>query len=82
MGAVTAATLTRESVGSLTLHIATFTAVDTSTYKSGLPNVVGYWGTAPVKLGVNVTTTGSTGATFDLVNHTSDVCTLYIVSRT
>ena len=82
MAAVTAATLTRESVGSLTLHIATFTSVDTSTYKSGLPNVVGYWGTAPVKLGVDVTVTGSTGATFDLVNHTATEATLYILSRT
>ena len=43
MGAVTPATLYRESRGSLTLHIATFTSIDSSTWKSGLPNAIGYW---------------------------------------
>lgn len=45
MAALTAATVLRESLGSLTLHIFTFTSVaDTDTFASGLgTNVVSYW---------------------------------------
>lgn len=45
MAALTAATTTRENVGSLTLMIYTFTSVaDTDTFASGLgTNVVSYW---------------------------------------
>jgi hypothetical protein len=85
MGAVTPATLVRESMGSLTLHIATFASIDSSTWKSGLPNAVAYWAnpTTPVTgaIGVNATS-GTTGTTFDLVSYAAaGACTLYVASR-
>lgn len=44
MAALTAATVLRESNGSLTLHKITFSSVTTGdTWASGLPNVIGAW---------------------------------------
>jgi len=45
MGAITASTIRRESMGSLTAHFVTFTSVTSAspgdTWTSGLPNIVG-----------------------------------------
>ena len=44
MGAITAASHNRESMGSLTLHIAKFTAiVDDDTWASGIQGITAVW---------------------------------------
>lgn len=88
MAVQTAATTIRENLGSLTLHIFTFTAVTgADTFASGLPNVVGYWaqdtnagGTTVVDAGINVLNAAGT-FTFQPGLAASPV-TLFVVSRT
>ena len=45
----------RESVGSMTMVIATFSAVTSSTWTSGLPNALTYWA-AGESTGISVST--------------------------
>jgi hypothetical protein len=85
MAAVTPTTVTRESMGSLTLHIATFTSIDSSTWASGLPNAVAYWSNqltpAMGSIGITATSTGSTGTTFDIVSRlAAGACKIYVAS--
>lgn len=87
MAAQTAATTIRENVGSLTLHIFTFTAVTgADTFASGLPNVVAYWaqannagGTTTTATGVNVLNASGT-FTFQVGFATTPVI-LFVVSK-
>lgn len=50
MAALTAASVTKESMGSLTLHIVKFASVSSGatgdTWSSGLPNIVNAWAQA------------------------------------
>ena len=87
MAAATVNTTTRESLGSLTLHVINFSSVaDTNTYASGLPNVVGYWANSATnegtqgQEGVNVAESSGT-FTFYLKTTATDL-DLYILSRT
>jgi hypothetical protein len=85
--ALTAATYTRESMGSLTLNIVTFATVTSAgdTWTSGLPNAVAYWanattGSSPY-IGCNVSFAASTGIFTITPEQTSDVI-LYVGTRT
>lgn len=88
MAALTAASVKRENVGSLTLHIFNFSAVTgADTFASGLPNVIGYWpvshfqgGTTTTGNGISVLNASGT-FTFCVGTAASDV-DLYVVSRT
>jgi len=88
MPAVLPTSLTRESVGSLTMHIAVFAATtdDADTYASGLPNVVGFWANrtdAPTqeKEGIDVEESSTGNFIFNGGEDNFGV-TLYILSRT
>ena len=85
MAAVTPATLTRESVGSLTLHIATFASVDSSTWKSGLPNAIAYWASAQSSVAGDISviaTSGDTGTTFTMSTRlAAGKIDLFVLSR-
>ena len=88
MAAQTAATTLRESVGSLTLHIFTFTSVaDADTFDSGLStNVVAHW----LAETSNVSTQASAGGaavnasgTFTFYpGENSNSWTLFVIART
>lgn len=86
MAAATVSTVIQENVGSLTLHIVTFSSLaDTNTYASGIPGVVGYWcnagtdeGTAGDQ-GINVAESSGT-FTFSLDTTATDA-KLYVLSR-
>jgi len=91
MAAQTAATTLRENVGSLTLHVFTFTSVTgADTFASGLPNIIGAWCNSTFNSGT--TTTGasasvnfdvSTGIiTFSSIGTAASPVTLYTVSKT
>lgn len=88
MAAQTAATTTRENVGSLTLHIFTFTSVTgADTFASGLPNVIGFWandafqgGTTTTGIGINVS--NSSGTFTFMLGTAASAVTLYVVSKT
>lgn len=88
MAALTAATTIRENVGSLTLHIFTFTAVTgADTFASGLPNVIAYWaggnnagGTTTTGNGVNVLNSSGT-FTFQ-VGFATEPVTFFVLSKT
>ena len=85
MAAVTAATTTRESSGSLTLYNFVIASVDTSTFATGLPNVIAYWavGDSCYPLSVTAVSTGSTGNTFNLVTATAAMgVRLTVLART
>lgn len=84
MAAQTAATTTRESLGSLTLMIYTFTSViDADTFASGLgTNVRGFWANSESAEtagdeGVNVT---NSSGTFTLNLKTTGAVTLYVLA--
>lgn len=87
MAAQSAATTTRENVGSLTLHIFTFTAVTgADTFASGLPNVIGFWATAQANVGTTVVGAGvnviNSSGTFTFAgNVAASPITLYVVSK-
>lgn len=71
MAALTAATTLRESLGSLTLHVFTFTTVaDADTFASGLPNVFAFW----AEITANPSTQASAGYA---VSNSSGTFTLY-----
>ena len=87
MAALSAASVQRESVGSLTLQIVRFSAVTgADTYASGLgTNVVGYW--AVNKFNGGTTTTGngiavvnSSGTFTFCIGTASEAADLYILS--
>ena len=86
MAAGTVSRVDRESVGSLTLHIVTFSSLaDTNTYASAIPGIVGYWcnsgydeGTVGDE-GVNVSLSSST-FTFNLKTTSTDA-KLYVLSK-
>lgn len=87
MAALTAATTLRENVGSLTLHVFTFSAVTgDDTFASGLPNVIGFWandtnaGGSTLVVGVNVKNSSGT-FTFQ-TSVAAHPITLYVVSKT
>jgi len=86
MAAVTATLVTRESAGSLTLHIVTFgSTADGSTYASGIPSIIGYWGNVitdgtQTKEGIDVTLSDST-FTFNLGETKTSGIMLYVLSR-
>ncbi|MEK7180420.1 MAG: hypothetical protein AAB706_03005 [Patescibacteria group bacterium] len=84
MAAQTAATTTRESLGSLILMIYTFTSVvDADTFASGLgSNVKGFWANSESAEtagdeGVNVT---NSAGTFTLNLKTTGAVTLYVLA--
>ena len=87
--ALTASTVDRESMGSLTLHIATFASVDSGVWVSKLPNAVTYWASGDSGGGIGVSavnaTAGTDGVTFLLTVgeglHAQKV-KLYVGSRT
>lgn len=71
MAAKTPSAISRQSAGSNTEIIATFTDIDNAdTYKSNIPSVVGYWATgtdAPTNKGhenIDVTLTTASNGTF------------------
>lgn len=88
MAAVTPSSVVRESMGSLTLHIATFASVDSSTWASGLPNAIAWWAVptgnaACGALSVTATSTGTTGTTFTIGTRlAASAIKLYVASRT
>lgn len=88
MAVQTAATSTRENVGSLTLHIFTFTSVTgADTFASGLPNVIGFWATAQANVGTTVVGAGvnviNSSGTFTFAgNVAASAITLYVIART
>lgn len=87
--ALTAATIDRESNGSLTLHRVTFSSVTSAgdTWASGLPNVWGYWANVTSSQGVLTTSGGvnvvNSSGTFTIVPnlHNAPV-TLFVQSKT
>jgi len=88
MAVQTAASSSRENLGSVNLHIFTFTSVAPGdTFASGLPNVVAAWACMTQATG---TTTGVSGAgvnnssgTFTFSNDLTGVpMTLFVVART
>lgn len=88
MAALTAASVIRENIGSLTLHIVNFSAVTgADTYASGLgTNVVSFWanqqgnvGTTTTGIGVNVL---NSSGTFTFASGTAAAAVnLFIVSK-
>ena len=87
--ALTASTVTEESLGSLKLHIVKFASVDTAgdTWSSRIPGIAAVWANATTgnTTGLNgvscgVTTAGSTGAIFISASSASSV-TLFVVSK-
>lgn len=88
MAALTAASVQRESLGSLTLTIVRFSAVTgADTYASGLgTNVVGYWATQQANVGTTTTGIGAnvlnSSGTFTFASGTAAAAVdLYIVSK-
>jgi len=85
MAAATVSRTDRESVGSLTLHIVTFSSVaDTNTYASGLANVVSFWasGTADETAGEEGVNVSESSGTFTFGLKTTGIVRLFILSRT
>ena len=88
MAAQTAATILRESVGSLTLHIFTFTSVvDADTFASGLgTNIVSFWGfgannpATQASAGFNCTNSSGTFTLYP--GEDSLAATLFVLART
>jgi hypothetical protein len=88
MAAQTAATTTRESVGSLTLMVYTFTSVTTpDTFASGLgANVVSYWAHCTSDSGTQgyagVNCVNSSGTFTFYPGENATAITLFVLSRT
>lgn len=76
----------RESVGSLTLYIATFgSTADGDTWDTGNDEIVGYWGNSitdgtQTKEGVDISCSGST-LTFNLGETKSSGIMVYVLAR-
>ncbi len=88
MAVQTAATTIRESMGSLTYHIFTFTSVSSGdTFATGLgTQIVGFWaqGTANVGTGANLASANLTNASGTLTvsgSITSLALTIFVVSK-
>lgn len=86
MSALSASSTTRESVGSLTLHIFNFTAaVADDTFASGLPNVLGFWANSESMSGTTLNSgcnVSNSSGTFTFQNEPSAQVKLYVVSKT
>ena len=90
MAALTAASTTRENVGSLTLHIFTFTAVTgADTFSSGLANIISALagsslagGSTTGICGVNANFVSSTGVITFTMDLAAAPVTLWVLSRT
>lgn len=88
MAVQTAASTSRENVGSLTLNIFTFTSVTgADTFASGLPNVIGFWAQGTLAGGTTVTVSGvnvnNSSGTFTFTTNLAAVpVTLYVISKT
>lgn len=88
MAAITPSSVLRESLGSVTLHIAQFagTADTTDTWASGIPNIVAHWvtvndtTTTQASQGAGATVSGSTFSLFPGEDNTA--MTLFVLSRT
>lgn len=87
--ALTASSVSRESLGSLTLHKVVFATVTTAVdvWNSGIPGIVGVWAnnTSASILSLNgvsaaVTTAGSTGAIAVVPNVAGSVV-LFVMSK-
>ena len=85
----TLSSILRESMGSTTLHIATFAAGGSLSWASGLPNAVAWWANCGSGQGAGVTTSyaASSGVTFYLTgagagNASNDIYNLFVLSRT
>ena len=82
MSAITPSTLYRESMGSLTLHIATFATASTDTWASAIPSVVGAWAQASsFSTGAVSFVSSATNGTFTITNDQAGPVVLFIVSR-
>lgn len=86
MAAQTAATTTRENVGSLTLLTFTFTSVVTGdTFASGLSsNVVGFWGqntSITTQASAGFVASNSTGTFTFKPGEDSNALTFYVLAR-
>jgi hypothetical protein len=88
MGAITAASTYRESMGSLTLHIFNFSAISgDDTFASGLgTSVVGFWCTDTMAVGSTVNAAGmnvsNSSGTFTFAPAlAASTGTLYVVAR-
>jgi hypothetical protein len=85
-----AASLLRESMGSTTLHIATFAAGGSLSWNSGLPNAVAWWAATGSGQGCGITTaysSSTSGVTFYMTGAgagavADDVYRLFVLSRT
>jgi hypothetical protein len=85
--ATTLSSVQRESVGDLTLTIATFSDIDDGgTWTSKIPGIVGYWGNltddgTQTKEGIDITlTTASTGLLTFNVGENSRTGVIYVLS--
>ena len=87
MAAATLSTTWRESIGDLTLTIATFSNINnTNTWASNIQGVIGYWGNCTddptqTKEGIDITlTTASTGEFTFQTGENSRVGMIYVLS--
>ena len=88
MAALTAASINRESLGSLTLHVVNFTAITgADTYASGLgTSVVSWWATSKFNGGTTTTGNGisvsnSSGTFTFCMGTAAAAATLFIISK-
>ena len=90
MAAITPSTVYRESLGSLTLHIATFaaTADNADTWASGIQGIIGIWANANEAPGTQtnvgagaVLTTASSGLITLLMDEDNQAIKIFVVSR-
>ena len=86
MAEATVSSTIRESAGSMTMHIVTFSSLaDTNTYASGISGVIGYWCNAGTDestagdQGINVAESSGT-FTFSLDTTATDA-KLYVLSK-
>ena len=86
--ATTLSTVQRESFGSLTLTIATFSNIDDGgTWTSKISGIVGYWGNltddgTQTKEGIDITlTTAATGVFTFNVGENSRTGVIYVLSK-
>jgi len=90
MAAKTPDSVLRENLGSLTLHIATFSTSDIDdgdTWTSKIPGIVGYWGNltddgTQTKEGIDITlTTAATGVMTFNVGEDNRTGVIYVLSK-
>ena len=91
MAAITPDSVVRESMGSLTLHIATFITNDiddADTWASGIPGIVGTWSgtidnpTSTTDTALNISVTNfATGAMTFFAGEVTRAAYVYVTSR-